>query len=101
MSSETSNPQESAEPKAPEESAIEKVSSQTQDLVKKNMPDESDEVKQKTMELIEAIKKRAQSEAKAADNWTRDTYPSSVTFRNSDEIPSLLTVRSFEKLAAR
>ncbi|MEW6494574.1 MAG: hypothetical protein AB1589_18955 [Cyanobacteriota bacterium] len=53
-------------------------SQETRDLVNQNMPGESDEIKNETMALIEAMKRRAQSEAQGAGNLARDTYLSAV-----------------------
>ncbi len=66
------------EPTVPKESALVEVSEDTKALVDTNMPNESDEVKNETMALIEAIKRRAQSEAKGAGDLTRDTYLTAV-----------------------
>ena len=66
------------EPTVPKESALVEISEDTKALVDTNMPNESDEVKNETMALIEAIKRRAQSEAKGAGDLTRDTYLAAV-----------------------
>ena len=66
------------EPTVPKESALVEVSEDTRSLVNQNMTNESDEVKNETMALIEAIKRRAQSEAKGAGDLTRDTYLAAV-----------------------
>lgn len=66
------------EPQVPKERAIVEVSESTNKMVETEMADESDTVKQETKELIEAIKKLAQSEVQAAGNFTRDTYVSAV-----------------------
>ncbi len=60
------------------ESALVEVSPETQALVKEEMPQESDEVKNETMALIETIKTKAQSEAQKAGEFTRDTYLDAV-----------------------
>ena len=60
------------------ETAIVSISQETEDLVNENMPHESDEVKNETKALIEAIKKRAQVETKNATEFTRDTYLTAV-----------------------
>ncbi len=54
------------------------VSEETRNLVNQNMQGESDEVKNETMALIEAMKRRAQSEVQGAGNLARDTYLSAV-----------------------
>jgi hypothetical protein len=53
-------------------------SPETNALVEQNMPNESDELKQETKALIEAIKRRAQMEAQGAGELTRDTYLNAV-----------------------
>jgi hypothetical protein len=47
-------------------------------LVKQEMPGASEDVQKETIELIEAIKRRAQVEAKGAGDLTRDTYLTAV-----------------------
>ncbi|MBD0301016.1 MAG: hypothetical protein ICV85_02225 [Tolypothrix sp. T3-bin4] len=47
-------------------------------LVKQEMPNASEDVQNETMKLIEAIKMRAQSEAKGAGDLPRDTYLTAV-----------------------
>jgi F0F1-type ATP synthase membrane subunit b/b' len=54
------------------------VSQQTRDLVKQKMPNESDEVQAKMEELVEAMKKRAQSEIQTAGESTREAYMNAV-----------------------
>lgn len=66
------------EPTVPKERALVEVSEDTKELVQTNMPNESDEVKNETMALIEAIKRRAQSEAQGAGELTRDAYLTAV-----------------------
>lgn len=61
-----------------QERVLVEYSAETNALVEQNMPDESDVVKQETKALIEAIKRRAQSEAKGAGELTRDTYLTAV-----------------------
>ncbi|WP_353929870.1 hypothetical protein WJM97_16405 [Okeanomitos corallinicola TIOX110] len=61
-----------------ESSAIVEVNSQTSDIVETEMVGETDEVKNATKALIEAIKKRAQAEAESAGTLTRDTYLNAV-----------------------
>lgn len=56
------------------ESAIVTVDEETKALVEHEMPGASDEVKQKMVELIEAIKRRAQVEVESAGNNTREAY---------------------------
>ncbi|WP_422614302.1 hypothetical protein [Calothrix rhizosoleniae] len=54
------------------------VTPQTSALVETEMADETDEIKNETKALIDAIKKRAQSEAQSAGTLTRDTYLNAV-----------------------
>ena len=65
------------------ETAIVTVSPETNALVEKEMAGESDQIKQETKALVEAIKKRAQSEIDNAQTLTRDAYLKSV--RNARE----------------
>ena len=51
---------------------------QTNALVETQMASETDEVKDATKALIDAIKKRAQSEAQSAGTMTRETYLNAV-----------------------
>jgi hypothetical protein len=67
-----------SEPYVPKESALVEVSPETNELVEKEMSGETDDLKRETKALIDAIKKRAQSEAQAAGNLTRDTYLNAV-----------------------
>lgn len=64
----------SNESNTPKESAIGKVSPETKALVEKEMPGESQLVKEETMALIEAIKTKAQLESRKAGEFTRDKY---------------------------
>jgi uncharacterized membrane protein YccC len=59
-------------------SAIVSVDDETKALVEREMPEASDEVKQKVVELIEAIKRRAQSEVETAGDRTREAYLAAV-----------------------
>ncbi len=54
------------------------VSSQTSDLVESEMAGESDDLKSETKALIDALKKRAQSEAQSAGTLTREAYLNAV-----------------------
>lgn len=67
------------EPKMPKESAMVEVSPETEALVKKEMPNASDVLQQETIKLFEAIKMRAESEAQAAGEFTREAYLKAVT----------------------
>jgi len=53
-------------------------SPRTEALVKQKMPNESDEVQKATVELIDALKRRAMSSAKAAGDWTQESYLQAV-----------------------
>jgi len=59
----------------PQSSAI---SAETNALVEREMAGESEEVKNETKALIDAIKKRAQSEAQSLGTLTRETYLNAV-----------------------
>lgn len=67
-----------SESQTPETSAIVEVSPETSALVETEMADESDEVRQETKALIEAIKRRAQVETQTAGDLTRDAYLTAV-----------------------
>lgn len=54
------------------------ISQQTSDLVEREMAGESADVRNETKELIDALKKRAQSEAQSAGTLTREAYLSAV-----------------------
>lgn len=54
------------------------ISSQTDTLVEREMAGQSADLKQETKELIEAIKKRAQSEIQTAQDLTREGYLTAV-----------------------
>ena len=58
----------------PKESSIVGVSEETKALVEWEMPNETNEIKQETMALIEAIKTKAQSETQKAGEFTREKY---------------------------
>lgn len=51
---------------------------QTNEMVESQMSNESDDLKQETKALIEAIRKRAVIEASSAGTLTRDTYLTAV-----------------------
>lgn len=67
-----------SESPVPESRAVTPYDEKMHALVKQEMPDATEEVQKETMALIEAIKKRAQSEAKGAGELTRDTYLTAV-----------------------
>jgi len=54
------------------------ISPETDALVEQEMSGQNDEVKQETKALIEAIKKRAQSEIQTAQDLTREAYLAAV-----------------------
>ncbi|MES1024142.1 hypothetical protein ABN584_14730 [Gloeocapsa sp. BRSZ] len=54
------------------------ISPQTNDLVETEMAGESDDLKNETKALIDALKKRAQSEAQSAGTLTREAYLNAV-----------------------
>lgn len=61
-------------PVSEEDSQIVPVSDETRALVDKNMPNESDEVKQKFGELVEAIKRQATREIESAETMSKEVY---------------------------
>jgi len=67
-----------SESTVPKERALTEYDPTMRALVEKEMPDASEKVQQETLALIEAIKKRAQSEAKGAGELTLDTYLTAV-----------------------
>ncbi len=54
------------------------VSPQTNEMVETEMAGVTDDVKQETKELIEALTRRAQAEAESAGTLTRETYLNAV-----------------------
>lgn len=54
------------------------ISPQTNELVETEMAGESDDLKNETKALIDALKKRAQSEAQSAGTLTREAYLNAV-----------------------
>lgn len=66
------------EPNVPKERAIVEVSDSTNQMVESEMANETDAMKQETKELVEAIKKLAQSEVQAAGDFTREAYVNAV-----------------------
>ena len=93
----------SSETPTPEEtSAIVEVSSQTDAIVESEMAGESDEVKQETKALIEAIRRRAETETQTAGEFTRDTYLRLVRqARESIEQNQLFNPEEIERSAER
>ncbi len=79
------------------ETTIVAVSSETNALVEKEMPGESEQLKQETKALVEAIKKRAQSEINNAQTLTRDAYLKAVrSAREAIEKNELLDPKRIE-----
>lgn len=62
----------------PKESAIVEVSPETKKLVEQEMPNETEQVRQETMALVEALRKRAQAEIQGASKLTVDAYLNAV-----------------------
>lgn len=60
------------------ESVVVEISPQTDALVEQEMAGETDEIKQETKSLIEALKMRAQVEAQSAGTLTREAYLTAV-----------------------
>lgn len=54
------------------------ISRQTSEMVEAEMAGESDEIKNETAALIDAVKKRAQAEAQSAGTLTREAYLNAV-----------------------
>lgn len=82
----------------PKETAIVEVSPETSALVETEMAGDSDEVKNETKALIDAIKKRAQVEAQSAGDLTRDTYLNAVRqIREALEQDKLIDAERIEK----
>ena len=67
------------EQKVPKSSAMVEVSPETEALIKKEMPNSPEALQRETMKLFEALKMRAQSEAQAAGEFTREAYLNAVT----------------------
>ncbi len=79
------------------ETTIVTVSPETNALVEKEMAEESDQLKQETKALVEAIKKRAQSEIDNAQTLTRDAYLQAVrSAREAIEKNELLDPKRIE-----
>ena len=67
-----------SESNIPKESVLVEITPETDALVEKEMAGETDELKRETKALIDALKKRAQSEAQSAGTLTRETYLNAV-----------------------
>ena len=59
-------------------STITPVSEATKALVEQKLPEQPDEIKQKMGELVELIKKQAESELEAAESITREAYVNAI-----------------------
>lgn len=62
----------------PKERAIVEYNAETDALLESEMAGQTDEVKNETRALIEAIRRRAQAEAEGASNLTRDAYLTAI-----------------------
>lgn len=83
------------------EATIIPISPETNALVEKEMVGESDQIKQETKALVEAIKKRAQSEIENAQTITQDAYLKAVrSAREAIENNSLLDPKRIEDSVA-
>lgn len=80
-----------------QETSIVPVSSETDALVEREMVNESDLIKAETKALVEAIKKRAQSEIENAQTITQDAYLNAVrSARETIEQDRLLDPKRIE-----
>ena len=59
-------------------SQISSISEATKALVEQKIPEQPDEIKQKMGELVELIKKQAESELEAAESMTREAYVKAI-----------------------
>lgn len=79
------------------ETTIVPVSPETNAIVEKEMAGESDQVKAETKALVEAIRKRAQSEIENAQTLTQDAYLNAIrSAREAVENNSLLDPKRIE-----
>ena len=60
------------------DSAIVEVSDETKALVESEMPNETEQVKNETMALVEALRREAQSEVQKAGEYSREKYLEAV-----------------------
>lgn len=80
-----------------EESNLVHISSETNDLVEQEMAGEDNHLKAETKALVEAIKKRAQSEIENAQTLTQDAYLNAVrSAREAVEQNELLDPKRIE-----
>lgn len=68
----------SEQPTNSQPEAADEITEETRALVEKAMPDESDEVKEHLVGLVNAIKKRAQAQSQAAGDMSREAYLQAV-----------------------
>ena len=93
----TENKNNSDPKEATIEAKIIPISPETNALVEKEMVGESDQIKQETKALVEAIKKRAQSEIENAQTITQDAYLKAVrSAREAVEKNQLLDPKRIE-----
>ena len=86
------------EENVPKERSIVEVSDSTNKMVESEMANETDAAKQETKELVEAIKKLAQSEVQAAGDLTREAYVKAVReARETIERIKLIDTNSIER----
>lgn len=62
-----------------QQSTVAPVSATTKALVEQKLPEQTDEIKQKMGELVELIKKQAESELEAVQNMTRESYVQAIS----------------------
>ncbi|NJO73256.1 MAG: hypothetical protein HC833_05490 [Leptolyngbyaceae cyanobacterium RM1_406_9] len=78
MDSETRPSETSAITATPETTAVVQISPETEALVKREMPNKSEEAQRETMALMEAIRRRAQLSVQEARDVTLDSYLKAV-----------------------
>lgn len=77
------------------------ISSETNDLVEQEMAGENDQLKAETKALVEAIRKRAQSEIENAQTITQDAYLNAIrSAREAVEHNELLDPQKIEHSVA-
>lgn len=77
------------------------ISSETNDLVEQEMAGENDQLKAETKALVEAIRKRAQSEIENAQTITQDAYLNAIrSAREAVEHNELLDPKKIEHSVA-
>ena len=89
------------EPNVPKERAIVEISEETKTLVEAEMPDETEQVKNETMALVEALRREAQSEMQKAGEYTLEKYLEAVrTARGKIEEADLFNPERIERSIA-